>query len=403
MPSPKIDLARFTEMYTKGAEKLTGPFAKRLLTELGLDQTTSCDEIVLLDECCGYDCLWTLDSETFQLINVSRCRTGIVQKELAELLTETNRANVDLTCMDLADAMINFTTKRLQEAAWPYARVVKGDVMDTGLPSSHFTHITLTFGPEIFRNAKGGYEEIYRMLKPGGRVGTALWAIHGYTADVRDALATLPAHVPDVPLDHTLQGLYHSHDDRWYDSAWARDLVASAGFTNVNARIIPFTSRLPADEYLGLLSMLIGRLTREHWTPDDQSRYGEMVLDAIANHFETKYGKTGIATCKSIPLYNENGCLKFLTVTNRGLECDDVDGREALGVTAARQFGLVMVAVQDRVTECQQNARSTSYLAAPSPSAPSLSVLTCFSLSVFAEAQVYSFGGASGTSASLLT
>ena len=139
---------------------------------------------------------------------------------------------------------------------------------------------------------------MHRMLKPGGRVGTALWAIHGYVADVRDALSALPAHVPALPLNHTLEGLYHNREDRWYDSAWVEKVVASAGFINVNARIIPFTSQLAADDYPGLISMLTNKFMKDYWSQSDRDKYGDMVLDAISTYFDAKYGKTEIATCK---------------------------------------------------------------------------------------------------------
>lgn len=54
MAPPKVDIASFTDMYTKGAEKLTGPFARLVLTELGLDRVPDDEAVVMLDECCGY-------------------------------------------------------------------------------------------------------------------------------------------------------------------------------------------------------------------------------------------------------------------------------------------------------------------------------------------------------------
>jgi SAM-dependent methyltransferase len=301
MAPPKVDVASFTQMYTKGAEKLTGPFAKLVLTELGLDRVAEGEAVVMLDECCGYGDYWNTVIASFgALANLLlTTSTGIVQNELRNVLPNGTNTNIDLTCLDLANAMIDFTTKRVVDAGWKSARVVKGDVMGTGLPSSHFTHITLTFGHEIFADARGGYGEIYRMLKPGGRVGTAAWGISGYVGDVREALASLPSDVPSLPLDHTMRVLYGSQEFHWYDGVWLQHLVSSVGFVNVKIRSIPFTSKLPGSDYLGLILMLVGRIMQTHWTEGHRSQYAESVRLAVTQHFERKYGSTGIAVCMS--------------------------------------------------------------------------------------------------------
>jgi hypothetical protein len=194
--------------------------------------------------------------------------------------------------------MLDFTTKRVRKVGWKSARVVKADVMATGLRSSHFTHVTLTFGHEIFADARGGYAEIYRMLKAGGRVGTAAWAISGYVPEIREAVASLPAEVPSLALDHTARVLYNCPEAHWYDGVWLQKLLSSVGFVNVNVRSIPFTSALPGADYLGLILMLVGRIMATNWTEEQRAQYGESVRRAVTDHFAQKYGNTGIAHCK---------------------------------------------------------------------------------------------------------
>ncbi|KEF55254.1 uncharacterized protein A1O9_08908 [Exophiala aquamarina CBS 119918] len=121
------------------AEHLTRRFGDQLLHEAKIDNVGSDQELIVLDEACG---------------------TGAVAAGLMDTLSEEAKGKLDLTMVDLAPRMVDLVNQRIKVNEWQNVKVVLADAADSKLPSSHFTHIFLNFGPFIFADPQAGLAEI---------------------------------------------------------------------------------------------------------------------------------------------------------------------------------------------------------------------------------------------------
>lgn len=155
-------------------ERITGQFAQDTIEQSGLpNQATITQKLTVLDHACG---------------------SGVVTKQLLgkDLLEKDAQAKLEITCLDLADAMVGTTQNWVTKSGWNDVTVMKGDAMNTGLPSSTFDYILWNFGPFLLpRPLDGelvvpatrnlltmdeGVKETLRMLKGGGTLGFTTWA-----------------------------------------------------------------------------------------------------------------------------------------------------------------------------------------------------------------------------------
>lgn len=261
------DSPDFAKMYAS-AEKMTGIFAKLLLEEVNMDKVSEDKEVVVLDEACG---------------------TGVVSALLMDMLSDKAKGNLTLVCADFADAMVEYVGRRIESCGWKNTRAVKADGMDTKLPSSHFTHIVLNFGPMIFPDWKAGVKEIHRMLRPGGVVAMSSWAKVGWIPDVREAFATDPE-IPTMPADEDLRNVF-SPGGRWDDPAWIREVVTAEGLQDVQTKCVPNTTSLSGvSEFVGLIAGTVGLITAKCWTKEQHEKYNGRAQAAVTEYMKQKYG-----------------------------------------------------------------------------------------------------------------
>lgn len=74
-----------------------------------------------------------------------------------------------ITGLDLSEGMLD---KAREKAAARGASItfIQGDCLDTGLPSECADVITIAYGVRNFADIKGGYREMLRLLRPGGKL-----------------------------------------------------------------------------------------------------------------------------------------------------------------------------------------------------------------------------------------
>lgn len=118
---------KFVNQYKTG-EHITGQFAKLLIDQSGLIANSKANPdkpLVVLDNACG---------------------TGVVSSILQEELDDQAKSKLKLTCGDISQGMLDYVKHRIGVEKWQNVEVKTVDAQDSGLPSSHFTHVISSFG-----------------------------------------------------------------------------------------------------------------------------------------------------------------------------------------------------------------------------------------------------------------
>lgn len=123
----------------------------------------------VLDLCCG----------TGQMINYECKAVG---------------KDTEVTGLDFNEEMINVAYKRLKQSAEGYKyTLIKGDVLELPFEDEVFDCVTIAFGLRNIPDKKKALAEMYRVLKPGGK------------------LVCLELSKPDIPIIEKVYNLYFNN------------------------------------------------------------------------------------------------------------------------------------------------------------------------------------------------
>ncbi|WP_166831912.1 class I SAM-dependent methyltransferase [Thalassoroseus pseudoceratinae] len=129
-----------------------------------------------------------------RLLDVA-CGTGAVALAAA-------RQGTEVLAVDWSPGMVDFLSARAFEERVENltARVMDGQNLE--LPTSHFDAACSVFGIMFFPDYRAGLSELLRVLKPGGRVGLAVWGTPSrmeHLAIWERAVHTIQTQAPNFP------------------------------------------------------------------------------------------------------------------------------------------------------------------------------------------------------------
>lgn len=78
--------------------------------------------------------------------------------------------NAQITGLDLSEGMLDKARIKAAEQGIGNVVFLQGDCLATGLPDSCADVITIAYGVRNFADLAAGYSEMYRLLRPGGRL-----------------------------------------------------------------------------------------------------------------------------------------------------------------------------------------------------------------------------------------
>lgn len=137
----------------------------RRIVAAELGDILACDDAVVLDVACG---------------------TGDLSIELAK------DAQAQVIATDFCRPMLDIADDKIQ-ASGLCIPLIEGDALELPFETDQFDAVTIAFGLRNLANVSGGLKEMYRILKPGGR------------------LAVLEFSVPIIPGFGRLFNFYFSH------------------------------------------------------------------------------------------------------------------------------------------------------------------------------------------------
>lgn len=262
----------FTKMYAEGAEKFTRYYAAEVVQAAKVDQYPAGKELDVLDLACG---------------------TGIVSKELVDVLSDQQKSNLNLTCADFADSMLDFVGPRIKTFGIKSAEAVKTNANDLKSPSNSYTHIFLNFGPMIFTDGLASFRELHRLLRPSGVLAMTSWKKVAWLEDVRAAFESDPE-IPQFPTDEEFRQIMNA-GGIWDDAQWIKDNLAKTGFVDVEAREVSHSSAIAGvEEFSRLMSGMVGMIQQRNWTEDQRTKYKARADKAVVSYMQNKYGNSPI-------------------------------------------------------------------------------------------------------------
>lgn len=92
--------------------------------------------------------------------------TGDVAIKTCRMLNPAN-----ITGIDISEGMLELGRKKIEKLGLEQKiRLMKGDSEGIPFPDNHFDAITVAYGVRNFQNLDKGLQEMYRVLRPGGKL-----------------------------------------------------------------------------------------------------------------------------------------------------------------------------------------------------------------------------------------
>jgi len=162
-----------------------------------------------------------------------------------------------LTCLDPSPEMLRVARKRVDAARSAHgegpAAYVEALAESIPLPDASFDRVFCLFSFRDFQDKKKGLEEIFRVLKPGGRLvicdaGKGSW-LHGFAGRIwMGTVVQWMARRVTRTRDHPWRGLARSYT-HYGTNRYYRRMLRDVGFTSVRGRLLwPF---LMASRFVG--------------------------------------------------------------------------------------------------------------------------------------------------------
>ncbi|KAL4979592.1 S-adenosyl-L-methionine-dependent methyltransferase [Aspergillus desertorum] len=257
--------------------QISGLFAKTLVESSGIANSTP--PLVIFDNACG---------------------TGAVSSALYHTLKDEDQdiSNWQLTCGDMAEAMLRYTEQRIKEEGWPNARAIVVDAQDTKLPSEMYTHVFTAFAFNLFADPKAALRECYRVLQPNGTLAISVWKQCGWFDTTKAAIARIPVDAgEDLPYPTNSEMLVLSPANKGWDSApCIREFLFEAGFVDIEIAEVKKECVMPLDDLAEACLMMVPFILNKFWTREQRERYADFVPTAVRRYIRDTYDELGHGT-----------------------------------------------------------------------------------------------------------
>ncbi|KAL5337251.1 S-adenosyl-L-methionine-dependent methyltransferase [Aspergillus crustosus] len=247
---------------------ITDLFAKSLIDLSGI-ASSSLEPLVVFDNACG---------------------TGSVSSILYQTLDRAQTRDWQLTCGDMAQAMLSYTEQRVKDEGWPNTTTKIVDAQNTGLASAHYTHVFTAFAFNLFPDPAAALRECFRVLQPQGTLGISVWTQNNWFDLVRSAIVRLPGNLP-YPTQEEINAMYNRG---WDLPDSVRAYLDKGGFHDVNVHTVKKRMSMSLDGVVEACLMPAPFILDRFWTQEQRDQYAGLVPGAIRSHVEEVFGKDGL-------------------------------------------------------------------------------------------------------------
>ncbi|KAJ5105599.1 hypothetical protein NUU61_002946 [Penicillium alfredii] len=261
----------FVNQYQTG-ERVTGTFARPLIEQSRLiDYTKSNPDkpLVVLDNACG---------------------TGVVSSILHHELDDSVKRNWRLTCGDISEGMLEWTRHRMQEEDWQNAETKTVDMLKTGLPNAHFTHVFTAFAYMTLPDSSAAFDETTRILQPGGTIAFSTWIEPGWLSIVKKAVETIPGNLPFPTHQEFLSVM---RNGEWHSVSWIESQLKQRGFEDINVQADFKKISLRVTQLVDMTMVMFPMVAKFFWSEKQREEDQSKVRPALTKYLEDIYGKDG--------------------------------------------------------------------------------------------------------------
>ncbi|KGO70335.1 hypothetical protein PITC_096960 [Penicillium italicum] len=256
-------------------EMVTRPFADMLVdqSKVVTDSKANPDKpLVVLDNACG---------------------TGVISSSLIDKLDDTVKKTWKLTCGDISPAMVESTTRRIQEDSWQNAEAKIVDAQKPELASAQFSHIFSAFVYMVLPESDKALDETVRMLQPGGTVAFSTWIEPGWVAVSREAIKRIPGSLP-FPEAQELMAVMAK--GQWYSKSWIESQLEERGLQDIDVRPTTIKLTLTRPVFFEMAMLVLPTMMKPFWTEQQWEENKDKVGPALEKYLEDTYGNESIQT-----------------------------------------------------------------------------------------------------------
>lgn len=202
--------------------------------------------------------------------------TGASAIPAARVVGPTGR----VVAVDLAEAMLDRGREKARRARLDNIEFIRGDMTATGLPDGSFDAVVCVFGVSMVPDMADFVRELWRLLRPGGRLAITTWGPRLWAPMHEVWRETVRSEQADLVND------FHPWD-RVTDPAAVARLLAEAGVPQRVLKVVPEFDRWPLRGPHDWWTIVMGsglRWTMEQLPPDARSRIRERNLAYVRDH-----------------------------------------------------------------------------------------------------------------------
>ncbi|KAF7712397.1 Methyltransferase [Penicillium ucsense] len=256
---------QFVKQYKTG-EQVTGRFAQLLIDQSGMVADSGSDTpLVVLDNGCG---------------------TGVV----SSLLQDQIKRNMQLTCGDISQGMLDMVKARRDEEGWQHAHIEMIDAQSSGLPPSHFTHVIASFVFMALPSPLAALDDATRILRPGGTLAFSTWIEPGWLGVMQKCIKTISE---DLPWPTASQFLETVNNGKWNSVEWIISELKKRGYEDINVRPVTEHVSLGVPQFEEMSMTMFSMVSKAFWTEQQRENHSNGVRPAMKEYLETTYGCNG--------------------------------------------------------------------------------------------------------------
>jgi SAM-dependent methyltransferase len=201
--------------------------------------------------------------------------TGALTRELARILP----VDVGITATDLNEPMIALAQSKLGNGRilWRQA-----DALDLPFGDAEFDVVVCQFGVMFFPDKQQGFQEAFRVLRPGGRFLFNVW--DSFEANSKSPLR-IAAHIVGAILDRDPVSLL---SPPYHNQAIIRSDLGAAGFVHLGVETVSEPSRA-ASAHEAATIVCHGSRLRTHIDASDPTRLEE-ITNAVTEALRSQFG-----------------------------------------------------------------------------------------------------------------